>query len=245
MKTSSDLFIKTKVLECLPQLFFFLKLLKFIHNSATVKSCRICFSVSPSTMSFTSATFRVHKNFQTLFPAPYFIDTEISRLIPNPYFNYKIHTALRLVALTSCSLILPLVIFRIVYLFFKWTTYIKKPLDETAFHVMFVCVVLICLTNLYVVVTSNKEMQYVLSQCYKLENVQYETNKVVKFEKFTSKELRAMRFINSSICSNSVFSAAAAAGAGQHKYHTDRAPRIRRNRPQCPHRKKRTAKDRH
>lgn len=111
-------------------------------------------------MSFTSATFCVHKKFQSIFPAPYYIDTKINRLIPNPYFRLKTQKTYRWIAITSYTLCLPLILFRLSYIFFRWETFPKKPLDEAAFHAMFVCGIIILLTNVYVIFTSSNEIQY-------------------------------------------------------------------------------------
>ncbi len=138
-------------------------------------------------MSFTSATFQVHTLFQNIFPLPYVVDTKRGDIMKNSCFKLKSKKWFRNLAISIWVFLSIFNISRLLHIFSNLLK-VQNHLDEISMRTIFLCLQIMSLTNVYQLLTQGNTVQYLLSQCCKLQHFNYSKPAMLNISKYTAKQ---------------------------------------------------------
>ncbi len=120
-------------------------------------------------MSLTLAAFKVQSRIQKIIPTPYAIDLETYTLKNSVIHQTILHKIFRhCVMLSFVGFLIPIIFYRLLWLFFHWNSFTIHHVDQIILHVFAITVATIFLLSFYTAHTHNAELQYIVNQRCKI-----------------------------------------------------------------------------
>lgn len=120
-------------------------------------------------MSLSLGAYRIQFLIQNIIPMPYKVNLEYYILVGNKDYQTHFHKIFRCCVLISFVFVaMPLIIYRLLWLFFHWKSFTMHNVDQLVIHIFGLGAASIFLPACYTINIHNIELQYLINQRCKI-----------------------------------------------------------------------------